>query len=108
MNPHAAELLELARLADQEKPFIKEKLRRLNEAAAVPGPAGALCRAIHQGPMHICELERASGVKLAVIGGFLEGEEISLSDFEHMALALGLELSLVHKPTPAQQPVAVS
>jgi hypothetical protein len=108
MTPHAAELLELARLADQEKPFIKEKLCRLQSAAAEEGPAGELRRAIHKGPFDVAQLEQLSGVELRTIGRFLEGDAISLSEFERLANALGLDVSLTKKSAPTPQPVGAA
>ena len=108
MDPHTAELLELARLADLDKPYVKEQHARLQAAAAEDSLAGELRRMIHRGPMTIGNLERKSGVSLDTIGDFLEGAEISLSDFEKVANALGMKPALVEFAVQQQTPVLTS
>jgi hypothetical protein len=91
---HAEELLKLARLADQEKPAIGEKLERLRAAAAQPGAAGELRALIHRGQQDLWDLSRATGISMQSIDGFLQGQDLALSEFIKLANSVGRQVVL--------------
>jgi hypothetical protein len=90
----STELLELARLAGQDRPFIKEQLARLNAAAEAPGPSGALRRAVHAGRRDLWQLARDTSMTMETIDDFLQGGDLSVSDFIKLAQACGLSVTL--------------
>jgi hypothetical protein len=91
---HADELLRLAGQADADKPFIAEQLAKLNAAAAAPGPAGDLRRSVHSGRRDLWTLSRESGLAMQAIDNFLQGGDLSTTDFIKLAEACGLKVSL--------------
>jgi len=95
---HVEALLRLARLADEDKPFVKEQLARLDAAAALPGPAGALRRAVHAGRRDLWNLSRDTGLTMEAIDDFLQGGDLPMSDFVKLAEACGLSVVVASAP----------
>src|ERR1700694_5922459 len=102
-----AELLEQMR-RDREKiaaelPELKERGRRLEEAAAENSLSGHLRRAIHRSGRPLKKIAAEVGIDVFVLCDFLEGTATLRADvLDRLAQAIGATIHL--EPTPPQRP----
>src|SRR5437588_1471855 len=103
----SAELLEQLR-RDREKiaserPELKERGQRLDEAAAENSLSGHLRRAIHHSGQPLKKIAAVAGLDVFVLCDFLEGTRTLRSDvIDRLAQAVGATIQV--EPTPLQRP----
>ena len=103
------ELLEQLRLdrakIAAELPELKERGKRLDEAAVENSLSGHLRRAIHRGGRPLKKIAAEAGIDVLLLCDFLEGTATLRSDvLDRLAQAVGATIHL--DPTPPQRPDA--